>query len=124
MSIGIAAGCSRTCSRAHENAELDTHRLLSKAGVRSDEDYVVLVAALAESAQRWGWLRATQIAAAAGHGLVGTVSGSLVIVVPGHDAGATAQLWAQHLRSHAGSPATIGAALRRRGRCAPAGGIP
>lgn len=99
----------------HENAELDTHRLLSKAGIRSDEDYVVLVAALAESAQRWGWLRATQIAAAAGHGLVGTVSGSLVIVVPGHDAGATAQLWAQHLRSHAGSPATIGAALRRRG---------
>ena len=99
----------------HDNAALDTHRLLSKAGVRSDDDYVVLVAALAESAQRWGWVRATQTAAAAGHGLVGTVGGSLVIVVPGSDAGSTARLWAQHLRSHAGSPATIGAALRRRG---------
>ena len=99
----------------HDNAALDTHRLLSKAGVRSDDDYVVLVAALAESAQRWGWVRATQTAAAAGHGLVGTVGGSLVIVVPGSDAGSTARLWTQHLRSHAGSPATIGAALRRRG---------
>jgi GAF domain-containing protein len=98
-----------------EDAELDTHRLLAKAGVRSDRDYVVLVAALAESAQRWGWLRATQIAAADGHGLIGTVSGSLVIVVPGDDAGVTAQHWAEHLRSHDGLPATVGAALRGRG---------
>ena len=99
----------------HEDADLDTHRLLAKAGVRSDSDYVVLVAALAESAQRWGWLRATQIAAADGHGLIGTVSGSLVIVAPGDDAGATAQRWAEHLRSHDGLAATVGAVLGGRG---------
>lgn len=99
----------------NEDADLDTHRLLAKAGVRSDSDHVVLVAALAESAQRWGWLRATQIAAADGHGLIGTVSGSLVIVAPGDDAGATARCWAEHLRSLDRLPATVGAALRGQG---------
>lgn len=97
---------------SHEDADLETHRLLSKAGVRPDADYVVLVAALPESAQRWGWLRATRLTAAEGHGLVGTVEGSLVLVVPGDDAGAAAQRWAGHLRSHDGLHATIGSALR------------
>jgi DNA-binding PucR family transcriptional regulator len=100
---------------AREDAGLATHRLLSKAGVASDPPYVVIVVALAESAQRWGWLRATRIAADDGHGLVATVNGALVIVVPGDDASFTAKRWAERLRSHDGSPATIGAALSRHG---------
>jgi GAF domain-containing protein len=100
---------------AQEDCELDTRRLLAKAGVRHADDHVVLVAALAESALRWGWLRAMRVAAADGFGLVASVGGSLVIVVPGDDPGAASQRWADHLRSHDGRPATIGAALSRGG---------
>jgi sugar diacid utilization regulator len=100
---------------AEEDSELETRRLLAKAGLRHDDDHVVLVAALAESARRWGWLRATRVAAADGHGLVATVAGALVIVVPGDDPAAASQRWVDHLRGHDGRPATIGAALTHGG---------
>lgn len=64
---GHRSRCSRSCW-GQEDA-LDTLRLLARAGVRSDGDYVVLVAAVAESAYRWACLRATQIAAADGTAL-------------------------------------------------------
>jgi GAF domain-containing protein len=99
---------------AREDADQHTQRLLARAGVRSDDDYVVLVAALPESARRWGWLRASQLVAADGRGLVGTVGASLVIIVPGNEADVVAHRWAERLRSHDGTPATIGVAPRRR----------
>jgi len=97
----------------------DELRWLARAGVTLDAPHVVLVVAPPPAAERWAWLTATR-AAGAEHGLVGTVAGRIVAVLPGDDAEAAAERWADLVRGAGAGRPTIGAADAASGL----GGLP
>lgn len=92
----------------------EVRRWLARAGVSVDEAHAVLVLAPTQSTERWAWLTAMR-AAGAEHGLVGTVGGRVVVVVPGSDAEEAAERWADVVRGAGTDRPTIGAALNTAG---------
>jgi sugar diacid utilization regulator len=92
----------------------DTQRWLTRAGITVDQPHVVLVTAFEQSSERWGWLTVAR-AAVAEHGLVGTVSGRIVVIVPGDDPSRAAERWGSLVRGAGSARPTIGAALGTTG---------
>lgn len=87
----------------------EVRRSLARGGISIDEPHIVLVVAPAPSTERWAWLTAARAAGSA-HGLVGTVTGRLVVLVPGADPEEAAERWAEIMRGAGAERPTIGAA--------------
>ncbi len=92
----------------------EVRRSLARAGIAADRDHVVLVIAPAPSAERWAWLTAAR-ATGSEQGLVTSVAGRMVVVVPGDDGETAATQWSEIVRGRGGEPPTIGAAVNATG---------
>jgi GAF domain-containing protein/sugar diacid utilization regulator len=93
----------------HHAADAELRRRAVRAGIPLDGEMVVLVIDLAESAKRWGWMRAVQTARRR-KAIVGTVGGRIVAIEAGPDPSEPRAAWSAQLRGADEVAPTIGAA--------------
>jgi sugar diacid utilization regulator len=87
----------------------DLQRRAAQEGITLETEHTVLAVDPPESAKRWAWLHATQVAQSR-HAIVGVVRGHIIVIEPTTESRSVAAAWSSAMADASGTRATIGAA--------------